>query len=125
MNQIEVDILKWLAQEYPEYEIENIIQQLQVTEREDTGVGLITTFKLNVRLKAQGANLDTCAYHLIGPLIKSTDLSDGAETYVTIENNMITCIEMLSRGAGSPANIHFYELVDEDVNFVDDIYSVS
>ncbi|WP_299495216.1 hypothetical protein [uncultured Shewanella sp.] len=124
MNQIEVDILKWLAKEYPEYGIENIIQQLQVIEREDTGVGLIISFKLNVRLKAQGENLDTCAYHLIGPLIKSTDLSDGAETHVTIENNMIDSIEMLSRGSGSPANIHFYELVDEDVNFVDDTSSV-
>jgi hypothetical protein len=108
LNRLEADILNWNAKEYPEYGLENSIPTLQVTERENTGVGLITSFEHKGGLTPQTSSSGGQSCHLIGPLIKSAALSEGAETQITIENDSVDCMAILARGDSSVDDIGSY-----------------
>ncbi len=114
MNKLEKEILLWIGETYPDEMLSDLIPSLKVVEREYTGSGVFVSFVHN---KREGRSK---SYHLIGPLIRSSNLEFGAETTLSVKNGSVDCLEILVIGSGAIEGVCSYELVKQEINFIVD-----
>ena len=114
MSNLEKELLKWFSKEYPEFKLDKTISSLEVSDREYTGGGFVTSFTEN---KIEGCS---SSFNLDGPLVKASILEIGAETTLVISNGQIDCLDVLVIGCGNIEELETFNLVAQEINYIDD-----